>query len=54
MYYNIVLNFDLGYCNHIINIYNIKCSYNIEELEVRYMKNKKLYLFITIMMMIVL
>ena len=24
MYYNIVLNFDLGYCNHIINIYNIK------------------------------
>ena len=54
MYYNIVLNFDLGYCNHIINIYNIKCSYNIEELEVRYMKNKKLYLFITVMMMIVL
>lgn len=28
MYYNIVLNFDLDYCNHIINIYNIKYSYN--------------------------
>ena len=54
MYYNIVLNFDLGYCNHIINIYNIRYSYIMKELEVHYMKNKQLYLIITIMMMIVL
>ena len=49
-----ILNFDLHYCNHIINIYNIRYSYIMKELEVHYMKNKQLYLIITMMMMIVL